>query len=98
MIAQNRIEDLDLQNLSKIAFQNSGDNSAIVRFHFFFGGIGTVEHRPAVQQKSPILNEGETTAQIPKKATNQNKSQLSKSSLLQHRAIREKAIRQNTTN
>lgn len=37
MIAQNRIEDLDLQNLSKIAFQNSGDNSAIVRFHFFFG-------------------------------------------------------------
>lgn len=99
MIAQNRIEDLDLQNLSKIAFQNSGDNSAIVRFHFFWGGgIGTVEHRPAVQQKSPILNEGETTAQIPKKATNQNKSQLSKSSLLQHRAIREKAIRQNTTN
>jgi hypothetical protein len=38
MIAQNRIEDLDLQNLSKIAFQNSGDNSAIVRFHFFLGG------------------------------------------------------------
>lgn len=40
MIAQNRIEDLDLQNLSKIAFQNSGDNSAIVRFHFFLGGGG----------------------------------------------------------
>lgn len=43
MIAQNRIEDLDLQNLSKIAFQNSGDNSAIVRFLFFLGGGGESE-------------------------------------------------------